>query len=214
MPFVRTDAREDRLAGPIRGELLGAEHLAERAQEVAAGQRLAGERAVRRTPLLARLNDTRRILEEANRRLTASGHVDADSDGVPDVGPAGEWLLDNYHVVQEHIGEVRESLPGGYYRELPELASGALAGYPRVYELAITLIGHSEGRVDLHNVTNFVHAFQQVSPLTIGELWAVPAMLRLGLIENVRRMALRTVGRLDELGPGDQGDAGFAEDFH
>ena len=67
MPFVRTDAREDRLAGPIRGELLGAEHLAERAQELAAGQRLAVERAVRRTPLLARLNDTRRILEEANR---------------------------------------------------------------------------------------------------------------------------------------------------
>ncbi len=199
MPFVRTDAREDRLAGPIRGELLGAEHLAERAQEVAAGQRIAVERKVRRTPLLARLTDTRRILEEAHRRLTASGSTDADGDGIADVGPAGEWLLDNYHVVQEHIGEVRESLPSGYYRELPELASGPLAGYPRVYELAITLIGHSEGRVDLHNVTNFVQAFQQVSTLTIGELWAVPAMLRLGLIENVRRMALRTVARLDEL---------------
>ena len=116
-----------------------------------------------------------------------------------DVGPAGEWLLDNYHVVQEHIGEVRESLPSGYYRELPELAGGPLAGYPRVYELAITLISHSEGRIDLDNVSGFVEAFQKVSALTIGELWAVPAMLRLGLIENVRRMALRTVQRLDEL---------------
>nr|MBA3759591.1 hypothetical protein [Gemmatimonadales bacterium] len=197
MPFIRTDAREDRLAGPIRGELLGAEHLAERAQEVAASQRIAVQRAARRTPLLARLNDTRKLLEETQKRLSAS-------DAGADVGPAGEWLLDNYHVVQEHIGEVRESLPGGYYRELPELASGALAGYPRVYELAITLIGHSEGRVDIHNVTNFVQAFQQVSTLTIGELWAVPAMLRLGLIENVRRMALRTVGRLDELEAADK----------
>ena len=116
------------------------------------------------------------MLEEAQSRLTAS-------DGTLDVGPAGEWLLDNYHVVQEHIGEVRESLPGGYYRELPELAHGPLAGYPRVYELAITLISHTEGRVDLDNVTGFVEAFQEVSPLTIGELWAVPAMLRLGLIE-------------------------------
>jgi len=202
MPFVRTDAREDRLAGPIRGELLGAEHLAERAQQLAAGQRLAIERAVRRTPLLARLNDTRSILEDANRRLSASE---------ADVGPAGEWLLDNYHVVQEHIGEVRESLPGDYYRELPELASGALAGYPRVYELAITLIGHSEGRVDLHNVTNFVQAFQEVSTLTIGELWAVPAMLRLGLIENVRRMALRSVARLDEMEAADQAASRIAE---
>ena len=105
MPFVRTDAREDRLAGPIRGELLGAEHLAERAHEVAASQRIAVER-VRRTPLLARLNDTKRILEEANRRLTASGDADADGDGIADVGPAGEWLLDNYYIIADQIAEI------------------------------------------------------------------------------------------------------------
>ncbi len=183
------------LAGPIRGELLGAEHLGERAQAVAGEQRLTGAVRTRRrrTPLLARLNGTRRILEDAHARLSAA------SDRGEDIGPAGEWLLDNYHVLQEHIGEVRESLPQGYYRELPELADGPLAGYPRVYELAITLISHSEGRIDLDNVSGFVAAFQRVSSLTIGELWAVPAMLRLGLIENVRRMALRAVQRLDEM---------------
>ena len=78
------------------------------------------------------------------------------------MGPAGEWLLDNLHVVQEHIREVRESLPRGYYRELPELAGGALAGYPRVYEIAITLISHSEARIELENVDLFLSAFQQV----------------------------------------------------
>nr|AUN36818.1 cyclic beta-1,2-glucan synthase [uncultured bacterium] len=115
------------------------------------------------------------------------------------VGPAGEWLLDNLHVVQEHIQEVRDSLPRGYYRELPVLARGALVGYPRVYEIAMTLISHTEGRIELDNMARFVGAFQQVAPLTIGELWAIPAMLRLGLVESVRRMALRTVGRLDEI---------------
>ena len=142
---------------------------------------------------MARLEQTRGILEEAYGQLTAA------ADSGTSVGPAGEWLLDNYHVIQEHIGEVRESLPSGYYRELPELGAGPLAGYPRVYEVAITLISHTEGRVGLDNVSNFVGAFQQISPLTIGELWAIPAMLRLGLIENVRRMALRTVHRLDEM---------------
>jgi cyclic beta-1,2-glucan synthetase len=189
----RTAIREDLLAGPIRGELLGAEHFGERARELASGQRLSSGRARRRTPLLARLTETHHILESVHARLTSAGDQGAD------VGPAGDWLLDNYHVVQEHIGEVRESLPRGYYRELPELAVGPLAGYPRVYELAITLISHSEGRIDFDNVSNFVAAFQEVAGLTIGELWAIPAMLRLGLIENVRRMSLRTAQRLDEL---------------
>ncbi|MGH7517708.1 MAG: GH36-type glycosyl hydrolase domain-containing protein [Gemmatimonadales bacterium] len=106
--------------------------------------------------------------------------------------------------MQEHIREVRESLPRSYYRELPELIAGPLADHPRIYELAITLISHSEGRVDLGNVNLFVGAFQEVAPLSIGELWAIPAMLRLGLIESVRRMALRTVQRLDELEQADR----------
>ena len=79
-----------------------------------------------------------------------------------------------------------------------------MAGYPRVYELAITLISHTEGRIDIENVDLFVEAFQEISPLSIGELWAVPAMLRLGLIESVRRMALRTVQRLDEVEDADR----------
>ena len=202
----RTGAREDLLTGPIRGELLGAEHLAERAQEVAGTQRLASavSGGRRRTPLLARLEGTRRVLESAHDRLAAA------CDRGADIGPAGDWLLDNYHVVQEHIGEVRESLPRGYYRELPELAGGTLKGYPRVYEVAITLISHSEGRIALDNLGGFVEAFQQISPLTLGELWAVPAMLRLGLIENVRRMALRTVQRLDEMERADEAAARIA----
>jgi cyclic beta-1,2-glucan synthetase len=147
----------------------------------------------RRARLLERLDETRRILDHAHGRLAAA------ADREVNVSPAGEWLLDNLHVVQEHIREVRDSLPRGYYRELPELASGALAGYPRVYEIAITLISHTEARIELENVDLFLGAFQQVRPLAIGELWAIPAMLRLGLIESVRRMALRTVQRLEEL---------------
>jgi cellobiose phosphorylase len=189
------DGREElSLAGPIRGELLGTEHLADRARAVAAGQRILARHAPRRRPrLLERLDQTRGILDEAHARLADAAEQDVD------VGPAGDWLLDNFHVVREHIREVRESLPRSYYRELPELIAGPLAGYPRIYELAITLISHSEGRVDLGNLNPFVSAFQDVAPLSIGELWAIPAMLRLGLIESVRRMALRTVQRLEEL---------------
>jgi cyclic beta-1,2-glucan synthetase len=160
---------------------------------VALAQRLAARPSPTRHRLLERLDQTRRIVADAHDRLAAAAEQDHN------VGPAGEWLLDNIHVVQEHILEVRESLPRGYYRELPELAAGPLAGYPRVYEIAIALISHTEARVELDDLTLFVGAFQEVVPLRIGELWALPAMLRLGLIESVRRMALRSVRRLEEL---------------
>ncbi len=190
---LRAEATEELLTGPIVGDLLGADHLATRARAVARSQRLVDTTApLRPARLLARLAETRRILEHAQARLQLNGPDETDA------GPAGDWLLDNYHVVQEHLREVRASLPSGYYRELPELAAGPLTGYPRVYEIAISLISHTEARIDLENVDLYVESFQSVTPLSLGELWALPAMLRLGLIESIRRMTLRTMQRLDD----------------
>ncbi|HUM09849.1 MAG TPA: glucoamylase family protein [Myxococcaceae bacterium] len=191
--FSRHRARSDLLSGPIRGELLGAEGLTEHARAVARQQRLRPRRRLRRIgPLLRRLQGTLSILEEAHARIAAQSSA-------LDIGPAGEWLLDNFYVVRDHIADVRQNLPRGYYGELPDLSDGPLAGYPRVYDLAIGLISHSEGRLDAENIGAFTSAFQEVSPLAIGELWALPAMFRLGLVENVRRMTLRTVQRLEQL---------------
>ncbi len=191
--IARREIPDDLLTGPIRGTLLGADQLADRARQLARSQRSVVRRIHRSARLLSRLQGTERILTAAHDRLLTLFGQEVD------VGPAGEWLLDNFHVVQEHIAEVNESLPRGYYRELPELSRGPLAGYPRVYELAISLISHSEGRIDLENVDHFVSAFQEISPLSLGELWAIPAMFRLGLLESVRRMTLRTMQRVDEV---------------
>ena len=191
--FSRHRADSDLLAGPIRGELLGAEGLAEHARTVARHQHLRPPRRLGRVgPLLSRLDGTLVILEGAHARIAAQ-------PSALDIGPAGEWLLDNFYVVRDHIADVRQNLPRGYYGELPDLSDGPLADYPRVYDLAIALISHSEGRLDRENIGAFTAAFQEVAPLAIGELWALPAMFRLGLVENVRRMALRTVQRLDQL---------------
>ncbi|MFL5575292.1 MAG: glucoamylase family protein, partial [Gemmatimonadaceae bacterium] len=186
------------IVGPIRGELLGAEGMAERAREVARAQRVVPPTVRPRRepgggPLFRRLAETQVILTAAQETLG-----DAADRGV-DVSPAGDWLLDNYYVVEEHIREIRESMPAGYYRELPKLATGTLEGYPRVYEVAIEVIAHTEGRLTLDNIETFVAEFQRVTPLTLGELWAIPAMLRLGLLENVRRLTLRTTQRLRDV---------------
>jgi cyclic beta-1,2-glucan synthetase len=187
-------SRGAHLVGPIRGEVLGVDRLAERARAVARQEKV-GTPPQRRGPgpLLRRLDDTRVVLTEIQHALS-----DAAAHGI-DISSAGEWLLDNYYIVQEHMREVRMALPNKYYQQLPKLSSGTLAGYPRVYELAIELIGHTEGRLDLDNITLFTREFQRVSLLRLGELWAIPTMLRLGLVENIRRMALRTAARLAEV---------------
>jgi cyclic beta-1,2-glucan synthetase len=189
----------EELVGPIRGEVLGAERLGERARAVARGHHLLPAQKQRGVgPLLLRLDDTKAVLDRVYQELN-----DGAERGL-DISPAGDWLLDNFYIVQEHIREIRTNLPKGYYEELPKLATGSLTGYPRAYEVAIELIAHTEGHLDLDNITLFVREYQTVTALRMGELWAIPTMLRLGLVENIRRMALRVAARLKEVESADR----------
>ena len=105
------------------------------------------------------------------------------------ITPAGEWLLDNFYLIEEQIRTAKRHLPQGYSRELPRLAHGPSAGLPRVYDIALEAISHGDGHINAESLHRFVAAYQQVAPLKLGELWAVPIMLRLALIENLRRVA-------------------------
>ena len=170
-------------AGPLRGELLSVEHLEERARVLAATYTLA--RSPRRRPhrFLPRLHDNARVLRHAYQALAQ------DVRRGEAVAPAAEWLLDNFHLVEAEIREVRRNLPHRYYLELPKLASRERAGMARIHAMALEFLSHSDARFDLHRLTHFISAYQTVAPLTLGELWAWPSMLRLGLIENLRRLA-------------------------
>jgi len=113
------------------------------------------------------------------------------------INPAGEWLLDNYYLVEEQMRMARRHLPAGYSRELPNLERGPSAGLPRVYDLASEAIAHSDGRIDAAVLSRFVAAYQTITPLTLGELWAIPIMLRLALIDNLRRMAVQVMREVE-----------------
>lgn len=133
--------------------------------------------------LLRRLGENEEALVKAHDLVIA-----AEGESRP-VATAGEWLLDNFYLVEQQIRATRRYLPRTYSRELPRLLNGPHAGFPRVYAIALELIAHSDGRVDAENLSHFVAAYQTASPLTLGELWAVPIMLRLGLIESLRRVS-------------------------
>ena len=168
---------------PLRAELLSADQMEQHGRTLAASHELARRWAPDR--LLARLTENERILIEACRLLTESLAADRR------IVPAGEWLLDNFYLVEEQIRTARRHLPRGYSRELPRLRSGPSAGLPRVYDIALEAISHGDGRVDPESLGGFVAAYQTVTALKLGELWAIPIMLRLALIENLRRVAAR-----------------------
>ena len=190
LPHLRASFRGKNLAQkcavcepPLRSELFSSDQMKQH------GRTLAGLHKLRPGDapdhLLARLAEnegvligTRTLLMEAittDRRIT----------------PAGEWLLDNFYLIEEQIRTARRHLPKGYSRELPRILDGLSAGLPRVYDIALETISHGDGRVDPENLSSFVEAYQTVSALKLGELWAIPIMLRLALIENLRRVAAR-----------------------
>jgi cyclic beta-1,2-glucan synthetase len=181
--------REDEDA--IRSELFGIERLEQHAQSLAASQPVHAAPTAGKS-LVVRLRDNERVLLEAYRSIAAA--VDAGRT----VTPAAEWLLDNFHLVEQQVREVRTDLPAGYYRQLPKLSEGPLAGYPRVFGLAWAFVAHTDSRFDPETLTRFVRAYQTVQPLTIGELWAVAITLRIVLVENLRRSASRIVNRRAE----------------
>jgi cyclic beta-1,2-glucan synthetase len=134
-------------------------------------------------PLLPRLNEAAVQLDEHYRFLSRAARQDPQPVG------SEEWLRDNHHVVQDQVREIRQHLPRRYYLELPKLADGPQRGYPRIYLLARELIAHTAGRIDLGTATDFARAYQSTSELSIGETWAIPIMLRLALVEELRRLA-------------------------
>jgi cyclic beta-1,2-glucan synthetase len=166
---------------PVREELFGVERLEQHARSLAAAQTVTAQPPIV-LPLRARLEDNAAVLFAAYRASAAelaSGRS---------LVSAAQWLLDGYHLVAEHIREIRNDLPPGYYRQLPKLAEGPFAGYPRVFGIAWAFVAHTDSYFDPAILRRFVVAYQQIQPLTIGELWAIAITLRIVLIENLRRL--------------------------
>ncbi|MGZ8465404.1 MAG: glycosyl transferase, partial [Candidatus Binatia bacterium] len=171
---------------PIRAELFSAERLEQHAESLAAAQRVTTTPRKGRL-LLPRVLDNGRVLLDSYRAIA---QVIREEHAIT---PAAEWLVDNYHIVDEQLREIHDDLPSGYYRGLPKLAEGPLQGYPRVYGIAWAFVAHTDSRFDPEMLRRFVRAYQRVQPLTIGELWAVAISLRVVLVENLRRLAERIV---------------------
>ena len=171
----------------IRADLFGAERMEHHAQTLAAAQQVTTGKPIRVRKLSARVKDNADVLLGAY--LTCAQAVRAKQT----ITPAAEWLLDNFHLVEQQLRQIEEDLPPGYYRQLPKLKDGPFAGYPRVFGLAWAYVAHTDSLMSEPILARYVRAYQQVHPLMIGELWAVAITLRIVLIENMRRLAAQIV---------------------
>ena len=167
----------------LRSELFSAKQMQQHGKTIAGAHKLSPGRTSNQ--LLARMADNENVLFGVRNLLTKAV---GDNHHIT---PAEEWFLDNFYLIEEQIRTARRHLPKVYSRELPHLANGPSAALPRVYDIALEMISHGDGQVDSKALSLFVAAYQTVTVLTLGELWAIPIMLRLALIENIRRIAVR-----------------------
>ncbi|MBV9331694.1 MAG: glycosyl transferase, partial [Alphaproteobacteria bacterium] len=191
---------------PIRSELFSVERLEQHAESLAAAQAVV-RRVKAGRPLAPRLFDNARAISEAYRAIVAAAGAQQA------ITPAASWLLDNFHVVEEQVRQIKNDLPPRFYRMLPKLAEGPLEGYPRVFGVAWALVAHTDSAFDMEKLTRFVEAYQRVQPLSIGELWALSITMRITLVENLRRLAEAIVERLSASRKADElADRFLAED--
>lgn len=128
--------------------------------------------------LRQRLNENEFILQKYNNEVLTAREIHY-------VTPAIKWLIDNFYLVEEHILLARRHFPKSYSKELPSFTEGPYAGLPRIYGIAVEYISHVDARIDEESLQTFFSSYQQGAVLKIGELWAIPIMLRLILIENL-----------------------------
>ncbi len=138
-------------------------------------------------------------LEQARERLASTIQDDTALEK-----PA-EWFLDNYYLVRRVARQVAQELPRGFVRHLPRLSAGPGKGLPRVYWLSTELVARTGLVFDRALLSRFVRAYQEVSTLTIAELWALPMILRVAVLSGlVKSLSGLGVARIDaaSVGPG------------
>src|SRR5215469_4691923 len=141
------------LEEPIRDELFSPERLEQHGESLALAQRITTPD--KGSPLLPRIFDNGRVLLESYRAIAQAIREERA------ITPAAEWLVDNFHIVEDQLRQVREDLPRRFYRKLPKLAGGFLAGYPRVFGIAWAFVAHTDSRVEPESLRRFVRAYQR-----------------------------------------------------
>ncbi|WP_237754247.1 GH36-type glycosyl hydrolase domain-containing protein [Geobacter sp. OR-1] len=189
--FVMHPKRERRVEARTQEVKLSPSQILEHAQRHA-GEQQVDPKPQHSSELLNRLKKSRQWVRQVCADLTAASRLEQKAT------PAADWILDNEYILEGTARDVLLNLPRRFYRQLPALASDPYRGLPCIYGLAKDLVSHNELRLDRENILAYIEAYQSVRTLSIGELWAIPQMLRIALIESIQSLAVTALADLRE----------------
>src|SRR5919109_2245839 len=92
-----------------------------------------------------------------------------------------EWLMDNFYIIEQAVRQIEQDLPGDYYQRLPKTQDL----WARIQIVALANARREETRLEIEQIRHFLQVFQEITPLNTGELWALPSMLRLAVLESL-----------------------------
>jgi len=197
MKFFKLFTRSITNDKPYKDIVLNREDLLSHAEEIAqfyAHQ----ETSYPKRALLPRVKQNMKFLNEAYHEIMEY------AARTQDIVPATEWLLDNFYSLKDLSVDIQQSLPDKFERQLPRNASGDFRGYPRIYGLLVELIEHTDSQLQSDTLKDFINAYQAQVPLSSRELWAIPIMLRIILLENIRRITEQILFTQEEREGADQ----------
>ena len=183
-PKSATDIRSTESNDAIRAPYLSEDDLE------AMGRRIGSQRSID-LPGYTAFDFISRQRENEREILTAYRSTLAAVESGELITPAAEWLADNHYIVEKNIREVERDLPTRFYRQLPSLEVQGKGQIPCVMALAWLYVAHMHSTISLNSLSRLVNGYQSERTLQIGELWALPSMLRFVLIENLRRISQR-----------------------
>ncbi len=158
-------------------------------------------RPVRLAPLLARLAErfevpaersgrvdlaVRRVRAIESRSLAVYRNIETGLSTGRQARRWEEWLLDNRHVLEGLFESLEANLPNRFVSKLPRV-SMAHGGGAMLHADALARALLDTGALPIEPVwiADQLSAYQHHAELLIGELWALPGMLAINLLEDL-----------------------------
>ena len=104
------------------------------------------------------------------------------------IHPAGEWLADNYYIIEETYKGIKKELSLKKYTNFVGLSNGIYKGYARIYVLASEIIAYTDGKIETENLKTLLKKYQKNKTLNMEEIWNISIFFNIVLIEKIRNI--------------------------